>query len=105
MAESPDDLIVVVSERVVADRLNEQNQNRQLENLVEETYGIHKNVITVTSEQKSYLINYFRSRKMRGDEPVKPEPKPENKEEPVNTTELKLNSLFGKGGYDVVEEK
>lgn len=105
MAESPDDLIVVVSERVVADRLNEQTQNSLLEKMVEDAYGIHKNVIAVTNEQKSYLINYFRSRKMRGSEPIKPEAKPEIKEEPVNTTELKLNSLFGKGGYDVVEDK
>ena len=95
-------MIVVVNDRVTADYLNELSNNKKLEKLVEEKYGTHKNVTAITGDQKTYLINYFRSRKMIESEEVpRQEGNPEEKKDEVIE---KLDTLFGKGGYNIVEE-
>ena len=60
MAESEKDIIAVVEDRLTADNINELSNLAKLEKIVEEEFGCHKNVVAVTREQQTYLINYFR---------------------------------------------
>ena len=100
MADSPDTIIVTVGERIVADNINEVNNNRLIEELTQQKLGVHKNVIAITSQQQDYLINYFKTHRNDRRKP-KTEEKPAEPAEPVSSVVDNLEKLFGKDGFDV----
>ena len=104
MAESEKDIIAVVEDRLTADNINELSNLAKLEKIVEEEFGCHKNVVAVTREQQTYLINYFRSRKSQP-APVQEVVEEKKEKEPEkNKTIEKLTEIFGKDGFDIVED-
>ena len=103
MADGPDDIIIVVGERVVADNINELENLALLEELSESRLGKRKKIVAITSEQQDYLINYFKSHRAERLQQLK-EAK-NKKEEPVkeeDNPQANLEKLFGKDGYDIV---
>jgi DNA polymerase-3 subunit gamma/tau len=97
MADSEEDVIYVVDDRILADAVNEEENRNKLEELVEKEYGRHKNVTAVTRDQRDYLINYFRSHQTA--------PQPEAAEAPADDgLDERMASLFGANGYDKTEE-
>ena len=104
MAESEKDIIAVVEDRLTADNINELSNLAKLEKIVEEEFGSHKNVVAVTREQQTYLINYFRSRKSQPAPVQEVVEEKEEKEPEKNKTIEKLTEIFGKDGFDIVED-
>jgi DNA polymerase-3 subunit gamma/tau len=104
MAESEKDIIAVVEDRLTADNINELSNLAKLEKIVEEEFGCHKNVVAVTREQQTYLINYFRSRKSQPAPVQETVEEKEEKEPEKNKTIEKLTEIFGKDGFDIVED-
>ena len=104
MAESEKDIIVVVEDRLTADNINELGNLAVVEKIVEEEFGTHKNVVAVTREQQTYLINYFRSRKSQPAVVQETVIDPEEVAEETDRTIEKLTQIFGKDGFDIVEE-
>ena len=104
MAESEKDIIAVVEDRLTADNINELSNLAKLEKIVEEEFGCHKNVVAVTREQQTYLINYFRSRKSQPAPVQEVVEEKEEKEPEKNKTIEKLTEIFGKDGFDIVED-
>ena len=104
MADSEKDIIAVVEDRLTADNINELSNLAKLEKIVEEEFGCHKNVVAVTREQQTYLINYFRSRKSQPAPVQEVVEEKEEKEPEKNKTIEKLTEIFGKDGFDIVED-
>jgi DNA polymerase-3 subunit gamma/tau len=102
MASSPGNIILVVEDRLKANTINEKKNKKKAEELFSSCLGKGKDLYAITGEQQSYMIDYFKAHKYQ---PAKPAPAPaaEKKEEPSESDE-KLINLFGKDGYDVVEE-
>ena len=99
MASSPENVILVVNDRITANQLNEKNNKARAESLFGDHLG-NKDLYAITKDQQAYMINYFKAHK---DLP-KPEVKEEIKPEVKTDDEDKLVKLFGKDGFDVVEE-
>ena len=99
MASSPENVILVVNDRITANQLNEKNNKARAESLFGDHLG-NKDLYAITKDQQAYMINYFKAHK---DLP-KPEVKEEVKPEVKTDDEDKLVKLFGKDGFDVVEE-
>ncbi len=99
MADSPNDLIIICGKKLYSQALNEEHNLKLLEELVEENYGVHKNVITVTKEKYDYLIQYFKDH--RNDPIIEKQEEKEEKKEP--TAKDKMTALFGKNGFSVEE--
>ena len=104
MAESDKDIIAVVEDRLTADNINELGNLAVIEKIVEKEFGAHKNVVAVTREQQTYLINYFRSRKSQPTPVQEVVEETKAVEEEKDTTIEKLTQIFGKDGFDIVEE-
>ncbi len=102
MASAPDNIILVVEDRLKANTINEKGNKKKAENLFSSCLGKTKDLYAITGEQQSYMINYFKAHKYQ---PAKPEAAPvvEKKEE-VPEDDEKLVDLFGKDGFDIVGE-
>ncbi len=101
MADSLEDLIITVDEKIVADSINEKEQLSLLEELVEKEYGAHRNVICITTDKQNQLVQYFR------DNANKVIAEPENKEQPGDESlevTARLTKLFGAEGFDETED-
>ncbi len=102
MASAPDNIILVVEDRLKANTINEITNKQKAEKLFSACLGKAKDLYAITGEQQSYMINYFKAHKYQA---VKPEPAPvvEKKEE-IPEGDEKLIDLFGKDGFDIVGE-
>jgi len=101
MADSPQDLIISVDTRQVADDINDDRTMAPLEKLVENIYGNHKEVIAVTREEASYLITYFRQRQSQQAGPAEDQPSSPEAAEAADTDEPQgMEKLFGANGFE-----
>lgn len=98
MADSQDELIVVVEDKIVADNLNEQQQLSLLEQLVEKCYGSRRKVVTISLEHQKKLIEAFKKKR----------DKAAVEAEAINNRNMevtqRLTKLLGKDGFEEVEE-
>ncbi|MBR0385851.1 MAG: hypothetical protein IJI05_04810, partial [Erysipelotrichaceae bacterium] len=102
MADSTDSLIIVVNDGMLADSLNEKEQLCLLEELIQQEYGTHKDVICITNEKKEQLIQYFQDNKDR--QPViNTVSEPEQSDSHLEVTS-RLEKLFGPDGFDETED-
>ena len=102
MASSPQNVILVVDDRLKANTVNEKNNKKKAEELFAGCFGSPKDFYAITRDQQAYMINYFKAHKNQPEKPAEAAPA-ETEPEPVSSDE-KLVSLFGKDGFDIVEE-
>ncbi len=101
MASSKTNMILTVDSRSEANFVNNMENNLILENLLEKYLPNRKDVVCVTTEERDFLITYFKNERSKAQKPKKEN---KNKPEEVVTPEDRLASLFGKDGYDVIGE-
>ncbi|MBO4218664.1 MAG: DNA polymerase III subunit gamma/tau [Erysipelotrichaceae bacterium] len=101
MASSPDNVILVVDDRLKANTINEKNNKKKIEELFSSCLATGKDFYAITRDHQAFMINYFKAHK---NQPARPAETDQPQEEAVQEGDEKLVSLFGKDGFDVVEE-
>ena len=101
MASSPDNVILVVDDRLKANTINEKNNKKKIEELFSSCLATGKDLYAITRDHQAFMINYFKAHK---NQPARPAETDQPQEEAVQEGDEKLVSLFGKDGFDVVEE-
>ena len=96
---SNSDIIVTVSDRSVATRINEISNNAIIKEIIKKA-NLNKDVYAITTDQRDYLITYFKSR--QNQKPVESAPI-QSQEKDLDAT-IKMQQLFGKDGFDIVED-
>ena len=102
MASSPNNIILVVDDRLKANTLNEKNNKKKAEELFAACLNGAKDLYAITRDQQQYMINYFKAHKNQPEKPVAAAP--QQPAEAAETGDEKLVNLFGKDGFDVIEE-
>ena len=98
-ASSSDFIIVTVTDRNVANTINETKANEQIKKYLGQFLSKEKEIYAVTAEERTYLITLFKSRQSAPVATKEPE-----KVEEKSSVESKAEMLFGKDGFDVVGE-
>lgn len=104
-ADSENDIIIVVKDRATANSINEKDSEEVFGELTEKYLGKKKNIIAITDELKNHITTYFKAH--RENETRKAEEKKEetNTEKEKASEYEKLEELFGKDGFDVIEQR
>lgn len=102
MAESPDELIIVVNEKIIADSINDMDQLPILEELIEKEYGTHKKTVCITRDRQNALIKYFRAKQKEAE--LENGPDGGMTENIVTDATIKLKKLFGAEGFEETED-
>jgi len=103
MATSSNMIIFDVETRQNANLINELGNKKKIEAVLSACFNSAKGIIAVTNEERDYYINYFKAHQSNNaTNEVKTN---EHKEINVDDTqEVKMINLFGKDGFDVVED-